>query len=520
MTVSPSKTEILGITAAAVASITALLALKYPDRGVFHEHREGLIDMEGAPILGNLPSMIKNLDRFYDYLTEHYEKMDTLTFRTTFFLVPSLICTADPKNVEHILKNNFEGYIKGSEFDYTMHDLLGEGIFNSDGDRWKSQRKTASQIFHVKNFRDQFTKVFVDEINLASREIFDKAVASGEVIDFHDIMLRFSMDSFAELGFGVKLNSLLERADFADSFDALQLHSFRKSVIPGIEIYETAKHYLFYWSKEKSMKQHLATVNTFAKRLIKERHEEEEAAKLSDIKYEKGDLLSRFMRAVSRNGQTLDDNELRDTILNFIIAGRDTTAQALSWTFYQLMLFPEIQEKVHAEAEQFITEEVEADPSKLYTVIQDMVYSHAVLFEVLRLYPSVPGNQKEAVKDDIWPDGTRVYKGEQISWQPYCQGHLTKVWGADAKEFKPERWISKTDGSLVRVSPFQWSAFNAGPRICLGQNLAILEALVAIALIVKRYKFQQAPGHKVEILNLVTLSMKDGLKITVEKREH
>ncbi|OAD02102.1 cytochrome P450 CYP5203 [Mucor lusitanicus CBS 277.49] len=476
--------------------------------------------MEGAPILGNLPSMIKNLDRFYDYLTEHYEKMDTLTFRTTFFLVPSLICTADPKNVEHILKNNFEGYIKGSEFDYTMHDLLGEGIFNSDGDRWKSQRKTASQIFHVKNFRDQFTKVFVDEINLASREIFDKAVASGEVIDFHDIMLRFSMDSFAELGFGVKLNSLLERADFADSFDALQLHSFRKSVIPGIEIYETAKHYLFYWSKEKSMKQHLATVNTFAKRLIKERHEEEEAAKLSDIKYEKGDLLSRFMRAVSRNGQTLDDNELRDTILNFIIAGRDTTAQALSWTFYQLMLFPEIQEKVHAEAEQFITEEVEADPSKLYTVIQDMVYSHAVLFEVLRLYPSVPGNQKEAVKDDIWPDGTRVYKGEQISWQPYCQGHLTKVWGADAKEFKPERWISKTDGSLVRVSPFQWSAFNAGPRICLGQNLAILEALVAIALIVKRYKFQQAPGHKVEILNLVTLSMKDGLKITVEKREH
>lgn len=126
------------------------------------------------------------------------------------------------------------------------------------------------------------------------------------------------------------------------------------------------------------MKQHLATVNTFAKRLIKERHEEEEAAKLSDIKYEKGDLLSRFMRAVSRNGQTLDDNELRDTILNFIIAGRDTTAQALSWTFYQLMLFPEIQEKVHAEAEQFITEEVEADPSKLYTVIQDMVYSHAV----------------------------------------------------------------------------------------------------------------------------------------------
>lgn len=127
------------------------------------------------------------------------------------------------------------------------------------------------------------------------------------------------------------------------------------------------------------MKQHLDTVNAFAKKLIEERHEEEEAAKVSDtINYEKGDLLSRFVKAASRNGQTLDDIELRDTILNFIIAGRDTTAQALSWTFYQLMQFPEIQEKVYTEAEQFITEDVEADPSKLYTVVQDMVYSHAV----------------------------------------------------------------------------------------------------------------------------------------------
>lgn len=180
------------------------------------------------------------------------------------------------------------------------------------------------------------------------------------------------------MGFGVKLNSLLKRAEFADSFDALQLHSFNRTIIPCIDAYESVKHYLTYWSKEKSMKQHLETVNAFAERLIKERHEEEEADKLSDIKYEKEDLLSRFMRATSSTGKTLDDVELRDTILNFIIAGRDTTGQALSWTFYQLMLFPEIQEKVYAEAQQFITKEVEADPPRLYTVIQDMVYSHAV----------------------------------------------------------------------------------------------------------------------------------------------
>lgn len=91
------------------------------------------------------------------------------------------------------------------------------------------------------------------------------------------------------------------------------------------------------------------------------------------------------------------------------------------------------------------------------------------LFEVLRLYPSVPGNQKEALEDDVWPDGTRILKGDQVSWQPFTQGRLEKIWGSDAKEFKPERWISPTDGTLIRVSPYQWSAFNAGPRVCLGK---------------------------------------------------
>lgn len=122
------------------------------------------------------------------------------------------------------------------------------------------------------------------------------------------------------------------------------------------------------------------------------------------------------------------------------------------------------------------------------------------------------------MQDDIWPDGTQVKKGDQISWQPYAQGRMTQIWGQDAKDFKPERWILE-DGTLLRVSPYQWSAFNAGPRLCLGQNLAILEIVIAIALMIKRYKFHRVPDHQVIILNLVTLSMKDGMKVTVEKRK-
>lgn len=94
---------------------------------------------------------------------------------------------------------------------------------------------------------------------------------------------------------------------------------------------------------------------------------------------------------------------------------------------------------------------------------------HIRLNEVLRLYPGVPGNRRQAVNDDIWPDGTYIKKGDYVNYQSFCQGRLEKIWGKNAKEFKPERWISD-DGSLIRVDSGKWSAFNAGPRLCLGKK--------------------------------------------------
>jgi fatty acid omega-hydroxylase len=94
-------------------------------------------------------------------------------------------------------------------------------------------------------------------------------------------------------------------------------------------------------------------------------------------------------------------------------------------------------------------------------------------YETLRLYPSVPQNQKYAVEDDVWPDGTVVAAGTYISWAPYVQGRSTKVWGADAREFKPERWLNE-NGDLNRVTQGQWPAFHAGPRVCLGKLLFLL----------------------------------------------
>ncbi|GAA5807169.1 hypothetical protein MFLAVUS_000523 [Mucor flavus] len=512
---SPSQ---ISSGAIVLATLTAALALKYPDRAVFDEHRENVVYPKGLPIVGNLLNISKNKDRYFEYVVEIYEKLDTLTLSSSLTL-PSNISTVDPRNVEYILKHNFENYSKGEYFHKVFDDFLGKGIFNSDGENWRLQRKAAAQIFHVRNFQTEFTRVFVEHINILNTHILEKTTDDCSVIDLHNVMLRFTMDIFVNIAFGVKVDSLLKKIDFADSFDAIQFYNFRCFIFPLNSVTERVKEGLNFWdNRKKTIAQHLDVVNNFAYKIIKERHEAlKNEDENSNSFNENTDLLYRFMKTKTPEGNLYTDKELRDSMLNFIVAGRDTSAQTLSWFFYNIMLYPRIENKLLQEVNQYITDGIENDTTALYEATKKMTYFHAVLSEVLRLFPGVPGNRRQALNDDIWPDGTQILKGEYVNYQTFCQGRLTKIWGPDAKEFKPERWIA-SNGSLIRAEQGKWSAFNAGPRLCLGMNMATLEIIITTAMVLKKYKFRPVPGHKIEFLNQVTLSMKDGMKVFVERR--
>ncbi|GAA5813761.1 hypothetical protein MFLAVUS_007248 [Mucor flavus] len=495
----------------AVATIS-LLACIYNDRAVFDSKRPDIKTQAGWPLVGNLPLVLEFLTRFHDFLQEGFTRLDDLTLTMSAIGIPRHVGTIDPRNVEHILKNNFENYIKGPEFHGAMLDLFGGGIFNANGEEWKYQRKTASHIFNVKNFRDQFTDVFVKDLGVMQSQIFDKAAQDNSIIDFHDVMFKFTLDSFIELGFGVQLNALSTKGKvpFAASFDEAQKNTFIRFINSVWPITERIVNFATPW--KANMNDHLKVVDGFARSVIEKRRVQLEAGEVHK------DLLSRFMDARNNKGDLLNNEELRDIVLNFVIAGRDTTAQALSWTFYMLMCHPRVEQKLLEEIEQFVTDEDLTDSPALYEKIKDMTYSHAVFYEVLRHYPSVPLNQKYALEDDIWPDGTHIKKGDYVLWCPYVQGRSEKVWGPDAKIFRPERWITE-EGELRRESQGQWPAFHAGPRVCLGQNLATLEALTAIIFLVKRYKFRLMAGQEITYQVSLTLPMRYGMKVMVEKRQ-
>lgn len=135
--------------------------------------------------------------------------------------------------------------------------------------------------------------------------------------------------------------------------------------------------------------------------------------------------------------------------------------------------------------------------------------------ETLRLYPSVPGNFKLAVELDTLPDGTVVKPGDMVTWSPWIMGRSLHTWGADVMKFNPYRWIQK-DQTLLKPSPFIWPAFHAGPRTCLGQRMATLEAVATIARLCHSYRFELADTDKERFYGTgITLGMRDPLNVRI-----
>lgn len=228
------------------------------------------------------------------------------------------------------------------------------------------------------------------------------------------------------------------------------------------------------------------------------------------------DLLALYLsRQDKENGGVLSDKFLRDVVLNFMIAGRDTTAQALSWSFFMMCCNPDEQERVQAEIDAVLGAEPASEEGHIsYAALQSMRYLEAACMEVLRLYPSVPKEAKHAYGPDILPDGTEIKGGEIVSFSPYIMGRDPTLW-EDPMRFNPGRFFNQT-----KPSPFVFTAFQAGPRVCLGQNMAILEMKCVLARVLRVFSVRLAQDREsVTYRNSITLPIKGGLKISLLPRK-
>ncbi|GLU05822.1 hypothetical protein SLE2022_229000 [Rubroshorea leprosula] len=477
------------------------------------------------PLVGSLPGLIKNSSRMHDWIADNLRSCGG-TYQTCVCAVPFLVrkqglvtVTCDPRNLEHILKGRFENYPKGPNWQAVFHDLLGNGIFNSDGDTWLFQRKTAALEFTTRTLRQAMARWVSRAIKQRFCPILDAAQSGSKSVDLQDLLLRLTFDNICGLAFGKDpetLSPVLPENGFAAAFDRATEASLHRMILPEV-IWKLKK-----WLRlgmEGTLSRSLEHIDEYLSEIIRTR-------KLELVSKEQGgtphdDLLSRFMR---KRG-SYSDEFLKHVALNFILAGRDTSSVALSWFFWLVSQNPRVEEKIVSEICTVLMETRGSEVSKwveeplVFEEVDRLIYLKAALSETLRLYPSVPEDSKHVVSDDVLPSGTVVPAGSNVTYSIYSVGRMKFLWGDDCLEFKPERWLSEQGKTFEVKDLYRFVAFNAGPRTCLGKDLAYLQMKSIAAAVLLRHRLTVVPGHRVEQKMSLTLFMKYGLLMNVQPRD-
>ncbi|OIW05858.1 hypothetical protein TanjilG_23644 [Lupinus angustifolius] len=338
---------------------------------------------------------------------------------------------------------------------------------------------------------------------MASKARGENETEINNVLDLQDILRRFSFDIICKFSFGLDPGCLLPSlpvSNLADAFDLTSTLSAERAMNASPMIWKM-KRFLNIGS-EKKLREAINVLNNSANEIIKQRREMGFATRK--------DLLSRFMGSVNN-----DDIYLRDIVISFLLAGRDTVAAGLTGFFSLLSKNPKVEEIIREELNRVLGP-VQESPT--YDQMRHMHYLNAAVHESLRLFPPVQFDSKYAEEDDVLPDGTIVKKGSRVTYHPYAMGRMEKIWGPDCLEFKPERWLK--DGLFVQVDPFKYPVFQAGSRICLGKDLALMNMKSVVAALVPRFDIRVVGSNREpHFMPGLTATFRSGLPVKVIERE-
>ncbi|KAJ6838996.1 cytochrome P450 704C1-like isoform X2 [Iris pallida] len=443
-----------------VAAIVLVFFVLYVLRTIFSflvfYTNESIHGKGRPPIAGTVFHEFFYHDTIFDFETVIARKHTTFRYIKTSY---SENFTTDPANIEHMLKSSFSKYQKG-ERNHSM-----------------------------------------------------------------EFLMKATLDSIFKVGFGVELDTLSGSGElgscFSKAFDDANYIVFRRYS----DVFWDLKRYLNV-GLEAQLKKHIKVIDDFVFQLIRRKRELMKNG-TDDKDDTKEDILSRFIVASEKDPEAITDQYLRDIILNFLIAGKDTTANTLTWFFYLICKQPLVQEKIAAEIQDSLRisagegRDIDSFCAILndHEVVDRMHYLHAAITETLRLYPAVPVDGKSAQEDDVLPDGFKVKKGDVVNYHAYAMGRMTYLWGEDAEDFRPERWIE--NGSFKPESPFKFPAFNGGPRICLGKEFAYRQMKILAAILVHSFKFKLRDESKTATYRtMFTLHMDNGLPIVASHRNN
>lgn len=397
--------------------------------------------------------------------------------------------TVDPLNVQALLATQFNDFVLGQTRNGNFSPLLGNGIFTQDGDAWKHSRAM---------LRPHFARAQIEELGWLEKyttalmnSIRGQSEGKPAAVDLQPLFSRLTLDAaleflFGDLGAPTAVDSFeisdARKEDFAAAFDRAQ--SIISTRLRFQEIYWMYSPPGFHASCQR--------VHQFVERIVHRALATENHA-TSAPDESRHTLLAALMQ------ETSNPTELRDQLLNILLAGRDATASLLSWLFHALSHDPSRYTSLRAAVlASFGTTTHPLAPLTLQSLKSCLPLTHA-LSETLRLYPPVPINVRFAAHDTTLPRGggadgaspVFVPSGCEVAYSVHAMQRRRDIWGEDAEEWKPERWGQ----GGVKVGWWEYLPFNGGPRICLGQQFALAEAGFVVVRLLQRFEGVEGVGE-------------------------
>ncbi len=449
---------------------------------------------KGGSLMGGLPELSKDPLNFFMKLMSLGD--DIIEFSVPF---DSLALVLDADMTHQILVKDIEHFPKATRDTKIMGTVLGKGLVtNNQFSHHKTQRKLVQPGFHFRRIQG-----YADTM-LSYTQQLTKDWTSGT---------RHISDDMFELTLYIVCKTLFDINMEGLSSEANKIGQIMSVVQEG-----TNKRF----SQVLLFPDWLPTPNNL--KLLKARRELDEiiqemieqkriinSSQHNPQRYvDNGDMMSMLLNATYEDGSVMDRTQLMDELITLFTAGHETTSNTLTWTFHLLSRHPEIQEKLFGEVDNvFVSDSVTLDE------IKQLTYTEMVIKESMRLYPPAWTLSPREASKDIVVGEYLIPKGKQIFSSPYVN-HRNPRYFANPDMFNPERFSPENEKLIPKHI---YIPFGTGPRICIGQSFAMMEAKIILASIIKRFRIRPGSTKEIESLPQITMSVKGGLDVMLEARD-
>jgi cytochrome P450 len=516
---SPSLLAAAVGLAIAVAAATTVLVRREPKA----VGGKPLRKIPGLPtsrfLVGDLFEYVANAERFHDWIAEM-----SLHYRNEPWLVriggqKDLIVLTTPEGFDEVLVKQAARFPRGDYANTIIEGVVGRSLLSMDGDEWVRQRKAASRFFTARALRICMTTTMHKNVR-QMYDVLDQHVASGATLDLSHLLGRFTLQTFAEVGLGVDLRWI--GTDVPNPIEEVATYGsptvMRRHRVPT-----------FWWKLEKllnfgperKLNEVMGETRKWLQMLITKSldalaQRQQTSSKDDETEAAIKSVVELFFEHSQEDADGLRSEDMVDFILTFVLAAQDTSSLTLMRFFLMLANHPEVEQRVRQEMAAVLPSlGVTKDTFLTADHAHHLVYLEATIHEVLRLYPTAPLVQRAPPQDTIICDDVLIPADTTVCLHTYAMGRNPDVWGPDAAEFKPERWIDPTTRELLKFPPTKFAAFSAGPHLCIGMKLGMLELRVVAANLVHRYAMSLAVPNDGGYLVGITLLMKNPLLVKV-----